>query len=86
MVAAEDRTGNLVDSVDAFWNASTRFSDGYRYGLGAEVGISTNKIYARGPVGLDGLVIHKWKLLGKGQIVADYTGPNARKFTHKKLR
>ena len=51
-----------------------------------EVGISTNKIHARGPVGLDGLVIHQWKLLGKGQIVADYTGENARNFTHKELR
>ena len=77
---------NLVDSADVFWNCSTRFSDGYRYGLGAEVGVSTNKIHARGPVGLDGLVIYKWKLLGKGQVVADYTGPDARKFTHKKLR
>ena len=77
---------NLVDSADVFWNCSTRFSDGYRYGLGAEVGISTNKIHARGPVGLDGLAIYKWELLGKGQIVADYTGESARKFTHKKLR
>lgn len=81
-----ERFMNLVDSADVFWNASTRFADGYRYGLGAEVGISTSKIHARGPVGLDGLVIYKWKLLGKGQIVADYSGPNARKFTHKKLR
>ena len=76
---------DLVDSADVFWNASTRFSDGYRYGLGAEVGISTNKLHARGPVGLEGLVIYKWKLYGNGQIVADYTGPNARSFTHKKL-
>jgi len=77
---------NLVDSANVLWNCSTRFADGYRYGLGAEVGISTNKIHARGPVGLDGLVIYKWKLYGKGQIVADYTGENPRKFTHKKLR
>jgi len=76
----------LVDSANVFWNCSTRFSDGYRYGLGAEVGISTNKIHARGPVGLEGLVIYKWKLYGKGQVVADYTGEDARKFTHKKLR
>jgi glutamate-5-semialdehyde dehydrogenase len=77
---------NLVDSADVFWNCSTRFSDGYRYGLGAEVGISTNKIHARGPVGLEGLVIYKWKLYGKGQVVSDYTGAEGRKFTHKKLR
>jgi len=77
---------NRVDAADVFWNCSTRFSDGFRYGLGAEVGISTNKIHARGPVGLEGLVIYKWKLLGKGQIAADYAGPDAKKFTHKKLR
>ncbi len=76
---------DLVDSANVFWNCSTRFSDGYRYGLGAEVGISTNKIHARGPVGLEGLVIYKWKLLGGGQIVADYCGDAAKKFTHKKL-
>ena len=76
---------DLVDSANVFWNCSTRFSDGFRYGLGAEVGISTNKIHARGPVGLEGLVIYKWKLLGTGQIVADYAGPDAKKFTHKKL-
>ena len=76
---------DLVDSANVFWNCSTRFSDGFRYGLGAEVGISTNKIHARGPVGLEGLVIYKWKLLGTGQIVADYTGPDAKKFTHKQL-
>ena len=75
----------LVDSGNVFCNCSTRFSDGYRYGLGAEVGISTNKIHARGPVGMEGLVIYKWKLLGSGQIVEDYSGPNAKMFTHKKL-
>jgi glutamate-5-semialdehyde dehydrogenase len=76
---------DLVDSANVFWNCSTRFSDGFRYGLGAEVGISTNKIHARGPVGLEGLVIYKWKLIGSGQIVADYSGNDAKKFTHKKL-
>ncbi|MFQ6036821.1 MAG: glutamate-5-semialdehyde dehydrogenase, partial [Sedimentisphaerales bacterium] len=80
-----DKFMALVDSANVFWNCSTRFSDGYRYGLGAEVGISTSKIHARGPVGLEGLVIYKWKLLGTGQIVADYTESNAKKFTHKKL-
>ncbi len=76
---------DLVDSSSVMWNASTRFSDGYRYGKGAEVGISTNKIHARGPVGMEGLLIHKYVLLGKGHKVADYMGKNARKYTHKKL-
>ena len=76
---------NLVDSGNVFWNASTRFSDGFRYGLGAEVGISTNKIHARGPVGLEGLLIYKWKLLGKGQTVSRYAD-GSRQFTHKILK
>ena len=75
----------LIDSADVFWNCSTRFADGFRYGLGAEVGISTNKIHARGPVGLEGLVTYKWKLIGSGQIVADYSGPQAKNFTHRSL-
>jgi len=80
-----ERFMGLIDSGNVFWNCSTRFSDGFRYGLGAEVGISTNKIHARGPVGLEGLAIYKWKLLGKGQIVTDYSGPNAKEFTHKRI-
>ncbi len=75
-----------VDSADVFVNCSSRFSDGFRFGLGAEVGISTNKIHARGPVGLEGLMIYKWRLLGNGHIVADYTGENAKPFTHRNLK
>lgn len=76
---------DLVDSAGVYHNASTRFADGYRYGFGAEVGISTGKTHARGPVGLAGLTIYKYKLYGNGQIVADYVGPDAKPFTHRKL-
>ena len=81
-----ERFMDLVDSANVLWNCSTRFADGFRYGLGAEVGISTNKIHARGPVGLEGLVIYKWKLVGTGQVVVDYVGSDAKKkFTHRRL-
>ncbi len=76
---------DLTDSAGVYHNASTRFADGYRYGFGAEVGISTGKTHARGPVGLEGLTIYKYKLYGNGQIVADYTGAQAKPFTHKKI-
>ncbi|MDK2912337.1 MAG: glutamate-5-semialdehyde dehydrogenase [Methanolobus sp.] len=76
---------DLVDSSSVMVNASTRFADGFRYGKGAEVGISTNKIHARGPVGMEGLLIYKYILLGNGHKVADYVGPDARGFTHMKL-
>lgn len=76
---------NLVDSAGVYHNVSTRFADGFRYGLGAEVGISTNKTHARGPVGLEGLVIYKYKLFGNGQTVGEYSGKNPKKFTHKRI-
>ncbi|MCA9840826.1 MAG: glutamate-5-semialdehyde dehydrogenase [Cyanobacteria bacterium HKST-UBA03] len=74
-----------VDSASVFANASTRFADGFRYGFGAEIGISTAKTHARGPVGMDGLVIYKYQLHGHGHLVADYSGDTPKPFLHQPL-
>lgn len=75
---------NNVDSAGVYFNVSTRFADGFRYGFGAEVGISTNKTHARGPVGLEGLTIYKYKLIGSGQVVSDYV-EGRKHFHHKEI-
>jgi glutamate-5-semialdehyde dehydrogenase len=83
IAAAEAFVGG-VDSSSVMVNASTRFSDGGEYGLGAEVGISTDKLHARGPVGVEGLLTYRWLLHGDGQITADY-GPGGKRFQHRDL-
>jgi len=83
--AAARRFCSDVDAAGVFVNVSTRFSDGFRYGFGAELGISTGKLHPRGPVGLEGLVTYKYHLVGAGHVVADYVGPGARPFTHRRL-
>ena len=74
-----------IDSAGVFWNASSRFADGMRYGFGTEVGISTNKIHSRGPVGLEGLTIYKYLIRGNGQGAGDYEGEYGRSFQHTPL-
>ncbi|MGB7486746.1 MAG: glutamate-5-semialdehyde dehydrogenase [Phormidesmis sp.] len=74
-----------VDAAGVYHNCSTRFADGFRYGFGAEVGISTQKMPPRGPVGLEGLVTYKYQLVGEGHIVATYSGAEAKAFTHRDL-
>lgn len=76
---------NQVDAAGVFHNCSTRFADGFRYGFGAEVGISTQKMPPRGPVGLEGLITYKYQVTGDGHIAASYTGENPKSFTHQDL-
>jgi glutamate-5-semialdehyde dehydrogenase len=76
---------NQVNAAGVYHNCSTRFADGFRYGFGAEVGISTQTMPPRGPVGLEGLVTYKYHLVGNGHVVATYSGADAKPFTHREL-
>ncbi|KAI1109284.1 glutamate-5-semialdehyde dehydrogenase [Nemania sp. NC0429] len=81
-----ERFMSSVDAAGVYWNASTRFADGMRYGFGTEVGISTNKIHSRGPVGLEGLMIYKYKIRGQGHVTAVYgEGEGKKRFKHERL-
>jgi len=82
--ATAERFMDAVDSGNVYWNCSTRFSDGFKYGFGAEVGVSTSKLHARGPVGLEGLVTYKYKISGHGELAGDYA-EGKKHFTHRPL-
>ena len=82
--AAADEFMNRVDSAGVYRNVSTRFSDGFVYGFGAEVGIATGKLHARGPMGLEGLTTYKYKLTGNGHTMAEMKS-GARAYTHRPL-
>jgi glutamate-5-semialdehyde dehydrogenase len=84
-IEAAENFLSLVDAAGVYHNCSTRFADGFRYGFGAEVGISTQKVPPRGPVGLEGLVTYKYKMTGNGHIASSYTGEDAKPFLHKDL-
>lgn len=84
ITAAETFQG-LVNAAGVYHNCSTRFADGFRYGFGAEVGISTQQMPPRGPVGLEGLITYKYQMSGNGHIVKTYTGANAKSFSHQDL-
>jgi glutamate-5-semialdehyde dehydrogenase len=83
--AVADTFQAQVDAANVFHNCSTRFADGFRYGFGAEVGISTQKMPPRGPVGLEGLITYKYKVTGNGHVAASYVGDEAKSFTHQDL-